>query len=195
VSYHLCHSDYSLAYAETFSCFSIIESNISDRHRDVEELIVLATRLIQAPAKTSLNSPPSSPTTTDRTSSPESVNYLLNGALLSSALAVSRILPFIKSDQEVKKLVNFQRLLTICTYIVQGRPPIQCGYTEPTRSWEECRDIILKSNNMRATIILRDLSFANKLHTLDSLRYLNVANLLSEVVDDKRQCHKKRTPW
>lgn len=157
----------------------------------MEELILLATQLIRPPVKVSFNSPPTSPTRSDSTNGSKSNNYLLGGFSLSSALAVDHIIPFMHSAEQIKKLVNFQRLLTTCTYLIQGRPPLQYACPKPTRTWEDCNDVVLRSNNMQAAIILRDLRIASKRYTIDSTRYLHVASMLSDAIVARSQCHRK----
>ncbi|KAH8556173.1 hypothetical protein BGW37DRAFT_471366 [Umbelopsis sp. PMI_123] len=177
-------------------CIQTKSKTISDAQKDIQQLIHLAILLIQTPAKIKYPySPPRSPTSSDITNTFQSTDWVLGGALLSSAIAVNRIIPYLKSIEHVEKLLSFQRLSTICTYIIQGRPPIQSTYVEPTKSLDECKSDILRSGNIQAEIILCDLEYANSLNIIDNVVLLSVVNSLSDGAVHQRPRHRKRFSW
>lgn len=119
----------------------------------------------------------------------------MSGSLLSSAIAVNRIIPYVNSIELLQKLLSFQKLSTICTYIIQGRTPIQFSYAEPTRSLDECKYAILKSGNIQAGITLCDLDYANSLNIIDNACFLSMVNLLSDGEHTQRPYPKKSHSW
>jgi Questin oxidase-like len=155
---------------------------ISDAQAEIQELIKLAILLLHTPANTTTysQSPPRSPTNSDMITSFQSTHSVMSGSLLSSAIAVNRIIPYVNSLELVQRMLSFQRLSTICTYIIQGRTPIQSRFAEPTKSLEECKYAILKSGNIQAGITLCDLDYANSLNIVDNAYFLSMVNLLSD---------------
>jgi hypothetical protein len=161
---------------------SLVDHNNLDAKIEAKQLVILASRLIQVPTlrRPSVTTPPPSPPLNGVTKCAQSSNCHLGGALLSSALAVERILPHLNSPDDIRKLLNLQRLSTICTYIIQGKPELQYTFQIPQRTWEDCRQAILESDDTRTAIIFNDLDAAKKLSTDDTTHYLCIANMLSD---------------
>lgn len=171
--------------------------NVSDAQSEIQELIQLAILLIQTPANTVTfsQSPPRSPTHSDMTTTFQSSHSFMSGSLLSSAIAVSRIIPYLDSNELLQKILSFQRLSTICTYIIQGRTPIQFSYAEPTKSLDQCKYAILKSGDIQAGITLCDLDYAKNSKIIDSACFLSMVNLLSDGEQTQRPFPKKSYSW
>ncbi|KAI8577740.1 hypothetical protein K450DRAFT_250601 [Umbelopsis ramanniana AG] len=170
---------------------------IAEAQAENQELVHLAILLMHTPANTTTfsQSPPRSPTNSDMTISFQSTHSVMSGSLLSSAIAVNRIIPYVNSIELVQRLLSFQRLSTICTYIIQGRTPIQSSYAEPTKTLEECKYAILRSGNIQAGITLCDLDYANSLNIIDSGCFLSTVNLLSDGEHTQRPFPKKSYSW
>ncbi|KAJ2963464.1 hypothetical protein NQZ79_g1525 [Umbelopsis isabellina] len=166
-------------------CMHPAHHNNLDAKSEAKELVILASRLIQVPTlrRPSLDTPPASPPLNGVTKCAQSSNCHLGGALLSSALAIERILPHLKAPDDIAKLLNLQRLSTICTFIIQGKPALQYTYQIPQKTWEDCRQSILESDDTRTAIIFNDLDAAQKLSSDDTSHYLCIANMLSDAAN------------
>ena len=118
--------------------------------------------------------------------------FLGGGQLLSSALAIRTLIdhcpPTLSVD--LSSLINLQFLATLCTYIVQGRPP-RAHYApypsasplpSPRLDWTDCVSAVVESGDPKTILTMQSLKRA-VLYENDSL-YLNTANFLVRFVQD-----------
>ncbi|KAI9256465.1 hypothetical protein BDA99DRAFT_516452 [Phascolomyces articulosus] len=125
--------------------------------------------------------------------------FLGGGQLLSSALAIQTLIDHCPPTLTVESsLVNLQFLATLCTYIVQGRPPRAHYANSPIEhstsssiptsltlrlDWSDCVDAIVKSGDPKAILTMHSLKRASHCFDDDYL-YLHTANFLVDFVQD-----------
>ncbi|KAI8149416.1 hypothetical protein BJV82DRAFT_588005 [Fennellomyces sp. T-0311] len=116
--------------------------------------------------------------------------FLGGGQLLASALAIQTLIDHCPPTLSVDSLVNLQFLATLCTYIVQGRPPrvhyapypSSSPLPPPRLDWPDCISAVVESGDPKAILTMQSLKRAVA-RGGDDL-YLNTANFLVRFVQD-----------
>ncbi|KAI9498031.1 hypothetical protein BDB00DRAFT_495571 [Zychaea mexicana] len=124
--------------------------------------------------------------------------FLGGGQLLASALAIQTMIDHCPPTLSVDSLVNLQFLATLCTYIVQGRPPRahyapynNNNYTSataplpsPPLDWSDCVAAVVQSADPKAILTMHSLKRAAHSIGNDDHLYLDTANFLVNFVHD-----------
>ncbi|KAI7870057.1 hypothetical protein BDF14DRAFT_229887 [Spinellus fusiger] len=132
--------------------------------------------------------------------------FLAGGQLLSSALAIQSLASLFstKASSQTEKeqqgkvlehLVQLQFLLSLCTFVVQGRPwhPHSSTVTD-VFSWKECMDRVVASDDTKAILALNSLIKA-RTQTKSQEMHLHAANLLVACVEQQGTWIKGGTGW
>ena len=117
--------------------------------------------------------------------------FLGGGQLLASALAIQYLFERynkINSNNDFQKLVRLQFLTTLCTYIVQGRPPrsptTHDNLLQQQGCWNTCAATIMESGDSKSVLIMQSLVKARRLSedNEEEESYLNIANFITGFV-------------
>ncbi|KAI9246055.1 hypothetical protein BDA99DRAFT_543403 [Phascolomyces articulosus] len=112
--------------------------------------------------------------------------FLGGGQLLASALAIQYLGQRYNNinDENHKKLARLQFLVTLCTYIVQGRPSPSPHHHSliPQEDWTSCASTIIASGDPKSILIMQSLVKAHRLYG-DDEGYLDIANFIADFVN------------
>lgn len=104
--------------------------------------------------------------------------FLAGGQIIDSVFAIKKL---IRSDND-QDLVDLLFLSMLCTFVVQGRPPLVYKNTTSLMNWESCISTIIQSAEPKSILALASILKVTQSIDDEPLLYLEIANTLAQFV-------------
>jgi hypothetical protein len=108
--------------------------------------------------------------------------FLAGGQFIDAGFAIKKL---VRSDSDAN-LVNLLFLSMLCTFVVQGRPPLLRSSSQQTDAaemdWNTCISTVVQSSDPKSILALTSILKVNQEYNDNPLLYLQIANTLAQFV-------------